>query len=160
VYLISNLIRQGYSIVLFATDVPDRKVIHDIFNSLTKACSLNIHERIRQARTETIGDLVLELLKVDYVVASRLHGVLLAHLLCIPVLAISYDRKVDTHMADIGLFDYCMDIHRLEIASPIEKFEALTANADRIRSILKERTDDYKRALERQYDFVLENKLI
>jgi len=155
VRFISDLIRQGYSIVFFSTDSPDRKVINDVVASLAKDDSLNINGRICQPRTDTLDDLFAQLCNVDYVVASRLHGVLLSHLLCIPVLAISYDRKVDTHMADMGLPEYCLDIHSLETVSLLKSFESLTMNADRIKLSLKEKAADYACALKRQYDFVL-----
>jgi polysaccharide pyruvyl transferase WcaK-like protein len=151
----ADLIRQGYSIVLFSTDPPDRKVIHDVVKSLAKDVSFNINGKIRHPCTDTLNELFAQLRTVDCVVASRLHGVLLSQLLCIPVLAVSYDRKVDTHMADMGLSEYCLDIHSLETVSLLASFESLTTNADRIKSSLKEKTADFARALERQYEFLL-----
>jgi polysaccharide pyruvyl transferase WcaK-like protein len=152
---VSTLIRQGYSIVLFSTEPADRKVINDVVDSLAKDGSLNLNGRICHPHTDTLDDLFAQLVNVDYVVASRLHGVLLSHLLCIPVLAISYDRKVDTYMADMGLSKYCLDIHSLDTVSLLERFESLTTNADRITSCLEAKAVDYACALERQYDFVL-----
>jgi len=155
VHFISDLLRQGYSVVLFSTDLQDSKVVNDVVDSLAKDVSLNIDGRIWQPRTDTLDELFAQLLKADYVVASRLHGVLLSHLLYIPVLAVSYDRKVDTHMRDMGLSEYCLDIHNLETMSLLKAFELLTMNAGLIRSELKNRHIEYAHALERQYDFVL-----
>jgi polysaccharide pyruvyl transferase WcaK-like protein len=155
VRFISDLIRQGYSIVFFSTDSPDRKVINDVVTSLANDISLNINGRIYQPHIDTLDDLFDQLCNVDYIVSSRLHGVILSHLLCIPVLAISYDRKVDTHMTDMGLSEYCLDIHNLETVSLIKSFESLTMNSDRIKLSLKEKAADYACALKRQYDFVL-----
>jgi polysaccharide pyruvyl transferase WcaK-like protein len=155
VNFVSTLIRQGHSIVFFSTDGPDHKVVNDVVNILAKDVSLNISEKICQTRIGNLDDLFAQLLKVDYVVASRLHGVLLSHRLCIPVLAISYDRKVDTHMADMGLSEYCVDIHNLETGSLLKRFESLTMNATPIKSILREKNADYARALEHQYELFL-----
>ena len=155
VRFMTDLIRQGYSIVLFSTDPPDRKVIHDVVKSFAKDVSFNINGKIRQPCTDTLNELFAQLRTVDCVVASRLHGVLLSQLLCIPVLAVSYDRKVDTHMADMGLSEYCLDIHSLETVSLIASFESLTTNADRIKASMKEKTADFARALESQYEFLL-----
>jgi polysaccharide pyruvyl transferase WcaK-like protein len=155
VYFISNLVRQGYSIVLFATDLPDRKVVNDIVDSLRRDVSLDIQDKIHKPFIDTVDDLIAQLLKVDYVIASRLHGIILSHLLCIPVLAISYDRKVETHMADIGLSEYCMDFHRLETVALLERFELLTTNGKCVSSILQQKNADYIHALEGQYDCLL-----
>jgi polysaccharide pyruvyl transferase WcaK-like protein len=152
---ISDLIRQGYSIELFSTDGPDCEVVNDVIESLAEDVSRNNNGRIYQPRRNTIEELFAQLRNVDYVVASRLHGVLLSHLLCIPALAISYDRKVDTYMADMGLSEYCLNIHNLETVSLLEKFKLMTMNADCIKSILKEKNTDFACALERQYDCLL-----
>ena len=155
VHLISNLVRRGHSIVLFATDLPDRKVVNDIVNSLTKDVSLDMQDKIHKPFIDTVDDLIVQLLKVDYVVASRLHGIILSHLLCIPVLAISYDRKVETHMTDMGLSEYCMDFNSLKTITLIDRFELLKTNVKCVSSILQQKNTDYIRALEWQYDCLL-----
>lgn len=152
---IYKLVSQGYFVVLFSTDTPDRHVVSDLVIRLYENGEPKIRRRIRRADPDTIEDLHRELVNVDYVVASRLHGVLLSHLLALPVLAISYDRKVDTYMRDMEMADYCLDIHRLEATSLFNAFQELTINQDKIKMRLTQKKKDYARALEKQYDFVL-----
>jgi polysaccharide pyruvyl transferase WcaK-like protein len=158
VRFISDLVDRGYSIVLFSTDPVDRKVISEFLDRLAKDFNLDMNGSIRQPRTDTLDELFNQLVDVDYVVASRLHGVLLPQLLCIPVLAISYDQKVDTHMVDMQLPEYCLDIHNIEISSLIESFQSLAANADLIKARLNQRIEDNAYALKHQFDFVLGQK--
>jgi polysaccharide pyruvyl transferase WcaK-like protein len=47
---------------------------------------------------------------LDVVVASRLHGVLLAIVSTRPVLALSHERKVRAAMNDAGVSDFCADL--------------------------------------------------
>lgn len=156
VVFISILIQRGYSIVLFSTDGPDRKVVSDIVDSLKKDYELDITGKLSQSCTETLEGLFEKLCNVNYVIASRLHGILLSHLCCLPVLAISYDRKVDTYMADVGLPNYCLDIHNIEAGSLLKCFELLVVNSKLIKSRIIDNNMGYAADLKQQYDLVLE----
>lgn len=156
VVFISILIQRGYSIVLFSTDGPDRKVVSDIVDNLKKDYELDITEKVSQPRTETLEELFEQLCKVNYVIASRLHGILLSNLCCLPVLAISYDRKVNTYIMDVGFSDYCLDINNIEAGSLLKHFELLTINSDLIRSQIMDNNTNYASDLKQQYDSVLE----
>lgn len=155
VTFIANLMRQRYSIVLFSTDPVDRCAVNDVLEHLAEEVSLDPLGKLYQPRTDTLDALFGQLTNIDYVVASRLHGVLLPQLLCLPVLAISYDRKVDTHMRDIGLAEYCLDIHSIDAASLRNTFASLTMASELIKSRLTQKRDDYACALQHQYDVVL-----
>lgn len=152
---IKNIIQQDYSLLLFSTDTPDRQVINEIVDMLSKDLSIGLADRILQPLTGTLNELFDELTKLNYVVASRLHGIILSNLVCNPVLAISYDRKVDTYMADIGLSEYCLDIHKLESISLMNTFASLVSNNDMIKSKLKKVNSEYFSNLRHQYDFIL-----
>jgi len=150
------LIKRGYSVVLFSTDGPDRAIVSNMVDALSKESGLDVSGKLSHPRTHTLPELFDQLRQVDYVVASRLHGILLSHRFGLPVLAISYDRKVDTYMADVGLSEHAVDIHDVTIDSLVEAFEALTEESESIRSTLLEINDRYARELQHQYDVVLE----
>jgi len=156
VAFISTIIQRGYSVVIFSTDGSDRKVVSDIINSLKKYNEFDITDKIHQPIIQTVDELFNQLSNVNYVVASRLHGILLSNLCCLPVLAISYDRKVDTYMADVGFPGYAMDIHNIEINSLLKTFESLTTNSESIQSRLMANNNSYAYELKRQYNVVLE----
>jgi len=149
------LLERGYSVVLFSTDGVDRAIVSDMVDALTKESDLDV-SKLSHPRTHTLPEFLDQVRQVDYVVASRLHGVLLSHRFCVPVLAVSYDRKVDTYMADVGLFEHRVDIHDITTDSLVEAFGALTEESESIRSTLLEINDRYARELQHQYDAVLE----
>ena len=149
------LIERGFAVILFSTDGPDRAIVRDMVDVLSNEKGLDVSGKLSHPRTHTLPELFEQLRQVDYVVASRLHGVLLSHRFCLPVLAISYDRKVDTYMEDLGLFEHCVDIHDVTTDSLVETFEALTGRSGSIRSRLREINDRCARDLQRQYDVVL-----
>jgi polysaccharide pyruvyl transferase WcaK-like protein len=152
---IQELIRLGNLVILYSTDTCDRHVVADIVARLSKNKELEIEDRLSVAHCDTAADLLKELAHVDFVVASRLHGILLPNLLALPVLAISYDRKVDTYMNDMGMANYCLDIHKLEAESIMKAFQSLTLNSRDIIQNLANKKKDYARDLQTQFDLVL-----
>lgn len=91
------------TVVLFTTDTSDVRVVADLAARVQGA-------GVTVVPTPTLPALAAALARVDVVVASRLHGVLLAHLAGRPVLALSYDWKVDRHMEDLGQSRFRMSI--------------------------------------------------
>lgn len=154
----ARLIQEGYSILFFATDTPDRPVITHVIDIL-KRDEFNLDGRIINPFIETVDDLQSELSGVDYVVASRLHGVLFSHLINKPALAISYDRKVTTYMKDVEQSDYCVDIHNFDLDLLTKKFEALRSNRYNIQSALAIKVAQFRNAVQAQYDEVLNTPL-
>ena len=152
---ISILIKNSYSIILFSTDSPDRKIASDIVDSLEKYHKLELAGKVSLAYTDTPEKLFDQLCNVNYVVASRLHGILLSNLCCLPVLAISYDRKVDTYMTDAGFKDYLLKISNTDINLLLNTFESLTNNSELIKSHLIANNRSHTSELKHQYDFVL-----
>lgn len=152
---ISTNIQSGYSIILFSTEEVDRKRFSDIVIGLEKYHKPDIADKVIYAYTDTPKKLFNQLCNVNYVVASRLHGILLANLCCIPVLAISYDRKVDTYMTDAGFQDYLLKINNININLLLNKFGLLVNNSKSIESQLIVNNHSYASELECQYDFIL-----
>jgi polysaccharide pyruvyl transferase WcaK-like protein len=93
--------------------------------------------RVRAAHLKDVPSLFSLLAEVDVVVASRLHGVILSHVASKPVLAISYDRKVTAHMAQIDQAAFVVPFDGLSAPALHEAFEALLANRDRAQSTVE-----------------------
>ena len=155
---ISILLERDYSIILFTTDSPDREVARKIASTLEKLNHTEFTDRVKLVHTDTPGKLFDQLCNVSLVVASRLHGILLSNLCCLPVLAISYDRKVDTYMSDSGLKDYLLDIRGVDTQLLLEKFELITNRSQAIKSILMENLINNAAKLEHQYQLVFGTK--
>ncbi|AMN47446.1 hypothetical protein ACG33_10120 [Steroidobacter denitrificans] len=117
-----GLIRRGYAVVLFSSDGADWHPVHEMHAALLAMPEVN-HDNLRSVLPTTVDELFAVLAQVDVVVASRLHGILLAHLAHKPVVAISYDRKVDTHMAYMEQTSYRLDIHSVDAAAIDRTFQ-------------------------------------
>ena len=87
----------------------------------------------------SVEDLLTQLVRTDIVVATRFHNLLLALLCNKPVISISFHHKCKSLMDAMGLSKYCLDINDLTAAKLIEKFCDLETNANKIKSIIRER---------------------
>ena len=149
----SALIGSGYRIVLFTTDIWfDSQTIEDLKNALDKQIGLAQSCWITVRRVETTEALLSTICLMDYVVTCRFHGVVFAHLLNKPVLAISHHPKVATLMNDIGLSEYCVDIDSFEADSLLSMFRLLVANCESIKGRLAVALARYKGELASQFD--------
>jgi polysaccharide pyruvyl transferase WcaK-like protein len=87
-----------------------------------------------------------------YVITCRFHGVVFAHLLNKPVLAVSHHPKVTNLMAGLGLSEYCVEILTFDPARLAEKCEGLVKNKESIKSRLAETVRRYRMLLAVQVD--------
>ena len=90
----------------------------------------------------------------DAVVAARFHGVLLAHVVGCPVLAVSHERKVATLMSELGHDAYCAPIDELDPAAAGAALTELLARRDALAAQIRELAAEYRRRVDAQYDAV------
>jgi polysaccharide pyruvyl transferase WcaK-like protein len=88
----------------------------------------------------------------DLAIASRLHGVVLSHLNTTPVLALSFDPKVDAHMKVMGQQDYCLNIDHLQFDTLVERFNALKVLRERESAHIRCTALAFRQKLDIQYD--------
>ncbi|MBI5584169.1 MAG: polysaccharide pyruvyl transferase family protein [Deltaproteobacteria bacterium] len=149
------LVGQGHTVVFFWSERSDQRDIEAIREMLDPEIPPSLKEKVRTADIESVADLIAALSRMDYIVASRLHSVLLAHLLVKPTLAISYDRKVATHMADLQQQDYCLDIQRLDGEELKGRFLDLKNKKGEVTASIGALLKSYGEPLNHQYDRVL-----
>jgi polysaccharide pyruvyl transferase WcaK-like protein len=155
----ASVVRRGYTVVLFHSAESDRRVVDEVFAALATGLAPELMRNVLRPALRSVSELRAEIASFDCVVASRLHGVLLSHAAGKPVLAISYDPKVRTHMRCLGQARYCLDIHTLDVASLIGRFDRLQMDRAKIRRHLHSVLPQYHRALEAQYDHVFGSPL-
>jgi polysaccharide pyruvyl transferase WcaK-like protein len=102
----------------------------------------------------TVSNLLTQLSQTEMIIASRFHNVLLSLMLNIPAISLSYSTKNDALMSEYGLSRYCQRIDRLDMNLLKEQFVDLrNKTADHLPN-LKEKTEEFRRELVRQYDHI------
>ena len=146
------LLAHNYDVRLLIGDRSDAPVIQE-FRSLLKQRSVTYEEgRIIDEPVASVDDLLKQIASTDFVVATRFHNVLLSLLLNKPSIAISFHHKCSSLMSQMGLSEYCQDIHRLNADRLIEQFCDLEKNAETLKPRIKKKAEEFRRALDEQYE--------
>ena len=101
--------------------------------------------------------LLSQLAATDVVVVTRFHNVLLALFLNKPVISISFHHKCVSLMGAMGMSEYCQDINRLDVDRLIEQFCDLEKNAEKLRLLIKQKTEEFRKALDEQYTVIFKD---
>jgi polysaccharide pyruvyl transferase WcaK-like protein len=148
----SWLVGQSYTLTFFGTDFSvDPLTVEDLQIAL-----LNHHgipsSQYRVNHSVKTHDLLATMSRMDYVVTCRFHGVVFAHLLNKPVLAIAHHPKVMDLMTDLELPSYCVDIRDFDPKLLAEKFASMAINAEEIKSRMAASLTRNRQRLRGQFD--------
>ena len=131
----SWLVSRSYALTLFSTDIgADPLAIKDLQNTLLNTHGIRAPQCGVNHSVRLVRDLFATMSEMDYVVTCRFHGVIFAHLLNKPVLAISHHPKVTELMADLDLSSYCVDIRDFDVSLLADRFASMVINAEEIKS--------------------------
>ena len=147
--LTHSLVKSNHSIRLFATDEPDYPLAEMLYNEVAGASAAG--DRIQLLPKMKLPGLMTAMGNFDAVVASRLHGVLLSHVSRVPVLAISYRRKVRAQMEDMGHERFCLDFETFTADEALRRLNSLLAECGSLASDLDRVCRDRHKAVENEF---------
>jgi polysaccharide pyruvyl transferase WcaK-like protein len=146
----SSLMQRGYAVELFGTDIgEDPATIEDLRRVLRDRYGI---DTAPFSPTSQVEELLRNISRMDYVVTCRFHGVVFAHLLNKPILAVSPHRKVSDLMSALGLSRYSADIRTFDPSRLTELFDELVRDRSNIENRLADRLVQYRLLLEKQLD--------
>jgi polysaccharide pyruvyl transferase WcaK-like protein len=146
------LSQNDYRLTLFSTEISFDSHAMEEVKALLDNANGNLRHMVNREDVAGIEELLSTMGPMEYVVTSRFHGVVFAHLLNKPVLALSSHPKVSSLMNDLGLAKYCLDIRTCDVNTMQETFLSLVANRDEIKSRMAEKAACYERTLLTQFD--------
>lgn len=127
----NGLVDKSCSVQLFGSDVgSDPEAIQDLHGTVLKRHN---HDVALASPVHSLDDLLAVMASMDIVVTCRYHGVVLAHLLNKPVLAVAHHPKVNALMDSLGLGQYCVDIKSFETAQLLQMFDSLLQHYDEVK---------------------------
>lgn len=149
----SWLVGQSYSPSFFGTDVGvDPHAIEDIRMALFNRHRITSSQYSVSRSAKSAHDLLTTISGMEYVVTCRFHGVVFAHLLNKPVLAIAHHPKVTDLMADLELSSYCVDIHEFDLELLTDRFSSMVINAEEIKTRMAASLRRNRQRLKSQFD--------
>lgn len=109
--LIGRLLKQDSFLVFVWSAKSDQSCFTEIVKRLDQDSRERMSRQASFPQLESWKDLLRVLQSVDYLIASRLHSTILGFLAQIPVVAISFDTKVDRVMRDLKQTRSLLSIH-------------------------------------------------
>lgn len=150
------IIRRGYRILFFPTQLRlDPPVIRDIQRLMKNELGPDLEQKIVHKPIASFDDLVSAIDMTDMVVATRFHGIIIPYVLNKPVLGIAYQRKSTDLMEQMGQSEYVVDIHSFDAESLKARFVSMESRIQEIKEEIGRRNSVFRRALQDQYDRVL-----
>ena len=129
------LLERGYGLRVFTNELSvDRYAIADLRTRLAAHVEPEALAQIFRTPSESVHDVLGEMTELDFVVTSKFHGIVFAHLLGKPVIALSYHPKMDSAMTAFGQQRFCADIEQIDLDWLVGAFEALVAESSSITS--------------------------
>ena len=151
--LLSCLSRQGYFLIIVCSSLgDDESVIDEVLGCLDDETKRRLDGQIHFSKIKTWRDLVAVLYDTDHLIASRLHGTILGFLTQTPVIAISYDPKVDWVMEDLHQTDYLLQIRDFTAEEVLNALDRIKPRKDAVVESITSYRQDVLPALARQYD--------
>lgn len=152
---VGRLVDRKCTVRLLIGDVSyDQRVRQDLRALLARRSGKSEVSKIIDEPASSMDDLLSQLAATDIVVASRFHNVLLALMLSKLVVAVSFHEKVDSLMSAMGLSEFCQDIEHIDIGKLDTQMTLLKKHADDITLRIQQKTEEYRRALDDQYDHI------
>jgi polysaccharide pyruvyl transferase WcaK-like protein len=151
-----EILRDGHRVVLYATTQwADKVPAEDLLAELRERVPAELVARVSLPEVHTLDDLWAVLADVDWVVASRYHGVATALLMRKPVVGIAYEQKTADLMGTLGLREYSIPIDQIDGPSLYALLGRLRANDATIREALDAGARRDRAAVHAQYEAVL-----
>jgi len=143
-----------YDVRLLSGDLGDIQARQEFTALLRQQLSVFDEAHIIDEPTCSVEDILSQIVATDFVVATRFHNVVMALICNKPVISISFHHKCESLMNAMGLAEYCLDINDLHADRLMEKICDLEKNADKIKSLISEKTKAAREALAEQYNFI------
>jgi polysaccharide pyruvyl transferase WcaK-like protein len=151
---VSMLLREGcFPVVVYSSLGDDESVIPDLLSGLDKS-EPRAAEQIHFPKIRSWKDLAAVLSGCDYLVASRLHSVILGFVTQTPTVAISFDPKVDWVMQDLDQSNSLLHIRDFQAVDVMAAFHRLTNRKE----VVVQQLGSYRRRVlaesVQQYDYL------
>jgi polysaccharide pyruvyl transferase WcaK-like protein len=143
----------SHRVTLFSTDIWfDSSTLQELDSALRNQPDMDSTCLLAHEPITNMEDLLSQMASMDFIITCRFHGVIFAHLMHIPLIAISHHPKVATLMSDLGLAEYCLDIDTFDLELLKTTFTRMVANKVNIKACMNEKAALYSDALTTQFN--------
>lgn len=146
-----DLDKRNYRPILFATQVKDRNVIHDIKEGLKNSgCEDDFLSTLYREHDE-VDEMLAFLRSADIVVPTRFHGTVLGLWAGKPTIGVCYYRKAADLLTEFGQKDYAFDIDTVTVKQLNSAVDRAWADHKAIGERIEQQVVAYRDALAKQF---------
>ncbi len=151
--VITWLLGSSYEVEVFTSDMSgDISAIQDLKQRLNDRLSTEALNRVAFRPQPTLEEVLQQMASYEYVITSKFHGVIFAHMLGKPVIALSYLPKIDHLMQAVGHERYCLDIEQFDAEWLIGTFRSMVKEQEQLRARFEKTSDRYNGAIQAHFD--------
>jgi polysaccharide pyruvyl transferase WcaK-like protein len=132
-----RLLDSGHDVRLFYGDEVDKPALEKILADVRSSRPGVAPERLTPYYAATYEEVTELLGPVAAVVATRFHNLIFALKLAKPTIALSYARKIDSLMADLGLSEYCLPAGSIDVEALKAMFTEVETRRDDISRVVE-----------------------
>jgi polysaccharide pyruvyl transferase WcaK-like protein len=142
-----RLLDGGHDVRLLMGDDEDRIAVDALMEAVGK---VRPGTRLARGQVRSLGDVMEQMALTDIVVATRFHNIVCALKMCRPTISLSYARKNDVLMAEMGMAEYCQDVETFDVETLMAQFSRLSAGRDKHEQAIRERLAGFREQIEKQ----------
>jgi polysaccharide pyruvyl transferase WcaK-like protein len=155
--VMAQLLRRDYSLVMvWSSLVDDEGAIADLLDRLDQESKQRLALQLRIPTIGTWRDYVAALRKVDSLIASRLHSTILGLMSETPTIAISFERKVNSVMEDVGQTEYLLQISDFTSDNVLRALDRLQLSREVVLEQIRSYRHRIQPVLASQYDTLVD----
>ena len=148
------LVEQGFGVRLIMGDEGDVQAINDVRLAIgEQAGGVAAHVVTEAARSLT--EVMRQMDETELLVATRFHNVVCGLMMAKPVISLSYAKKNDVLLDEMGLGDFCQHIEFLDLDRLKAQFERMIRDRDDYVPGITRKTAQYREQLAEQEKHLL-----
>jgi polysaccharide pyruvyl transferase WcaK-like protein len=149
------LLDSGYHIRLLTGDVGDKPAVDKVMTLATSDHPQSFRDRVIAEDARSLSDIMRQIAETDILIASRFHNLVCALKLGLPAISISYAKKNDELLREVGLGEFRQNIEELDTGLLIRQFTKLLGERERYIKTVAAAAAEYRMDLQRQEALLL-----
>jgi polysaccharide pyruvyl transferase WcaK-like protein len=149
------LLDSGYHIRLLTGDVGDKPAVDKVMTLATSDRPQSFRDRVIAEDARSLSDIMRQIAETDILIASRFHNLVCALKLGLPAISISYAKKNDELLREVGLGEFRQNIEELDTGLLIRQFTKLLGERERYIKTVAAAAAEYRMDLQRQEALLL-----
>ena len=143
------LVEQGFGVRLIMGDEGDIQAMNDVCLAVgAQAGALAAH--IVAETAQSLTEVMRQIGETELLVATRFHNVVCGLMMATPVISLSYAKKNDVLLVEMGLGDFCQHIECLNLDRLKAQFERLMRDRDLHVPAIAKKAAQYRERLAEQ----------